>query len=73
MSSAAAKRERELTPKPIVRAKAVLVCRDGQVMGEAVVVVSMWDPNWSRNRSGLGFDGKIRIVGGVVKTNVVVV
>jgi hypothetical protein len=48
----------EVTPKP--RGRPVLVCRDGRIVDDAVVVVSPRDPNWYR-RHFSGFDGKIHV------------
>jgi hypothetical protein len=38
-----------------------LVCVDGRVVGDAVVIVSPRDPNWYRNHLANGFDGEIRV------------
>jgi hypothetical protein len=41
----------------------VLVCRDGKVVGDCVVVVSEDDPNWWRSMS-VREEGKITLRGG---------
>jgi len=38
-----------------------LVCRNGKVVGDAVVIVSPRDPNWYRNHLADGFDGEITV------------
>ena len=38
-----------------------LVCVNGRVVGDAVVVVSERDPNWFRKRAGTGFDGRVKV------------
>ena len=54
---------REL-PAPIrVRPKAVLVCVNGRIVGDCVVVVSEDDPNWWRSMA-VREKGKITLVGG---------
>jgi len=42
------------------RPRPKLVCVDGRVVGDAVVIVSPRDPNWYRNYLADGFDGEIR-------------
>jgi hypothetical protein len=41
----------------------VLVCRDGEIVGDCVVVVSEEDPNWWRSMS-VREGGKITLIGG---------
>jgi hypothetical protein len=41
--------------------RAVLVCCEGLVVGDADVIVSERDPNWYRVRAGIGFDGRIKV------------
>jgi hypothetical protein len=43
------------------RRRPVLVCKDGEIVADAIVIVSEWDPNWYRHRIGMGFDGEIRV------------
>ena len=50
----------EIRPSP-ARPSPVLVCVDGRVVGEAVVIVSPRDPNWYRNHLADDFDGEIRV------------
>jgi hypothetical protein len=38
-----------------------LICIDGKVVGDAVVIVSPRDPNWYRNYRGGNFNGEIKI------------
>lgn len=45
------------------RAKAVLVCVNGEIVGDCVVVVSEDDPNWWRSMS-VREGGKITLRGG---------
>jgi len=44
---------------PKARTKPVLVCKDGKIVGNAVVRCSPRDPNWYRNR--IGGDGIIKV------------
>jgi len=43
------------------RPRPKLVCVDGRVVGDAVVIVSPRDPNWYRHYLADGFDGEIRV------------
>jgi hypothetical protein len=61
-----AARKIEINTVPIGRKRPrrpVLVCVDGKIVGDAVVVVSPRDPNWHRNLIcwPRGFDGEIRV------------
>ena len=44
------------------RPKPKLVCVNGVVVGNAVVVVLPRDPNWWRNHLGGSFDGEVKVV-----------
>jgi len=52
-------------PDPPLRPRPVLICRDGRIVGDAVVIVSPRDPNWYRNYLVKEFDGEIRVQGPV--------
>jgi len=43
------------------RSRPVLVCVNGEVVGDAVVIVSPRDPNWYRSSLADGFGGEIRV------------
>jgi hypothetical protein len=47
----------------IGKPRAVLVCRDGVIVGDAIVVVSERDPNWWRGMA-VRENGEIRLVDG---------
>jgi hypothetical protein len=51
-------KELELATRPPLP---VLVCRNGVIVGDAVVIVSPRDPNWYRNDLGGKLNGEIRV------------
>ena len=55
----------EAAPETILgkceRPRPRLVCVNGRVVGDAIVVVSERDPNWLRERAGTGFDGRVNV------------
>ena len=43
------------------RPRPKLICINGRVIGDAVVIVSPRDPNWYRRSLSGGFDGEITV------------
>jgi len=62
MMAVSPKRTAELVALLEERPRPKLVCLDGRVVGDAVVIVSPRDPNWYRHYLADGFDGEIRVM-----------
>ena len=63
MSKKALQKIDDSPPPPTPKRGPVLVCVDGRVVGDAVVVVSEQDPNWWRGMA-VREQGEIRLSGG---------